>query len=514
MSEGRRSSVGSGSESATRLSRVEERETLHNLNSRLQYFLSRMKELEARNGELQAKVDTGSAAAKSHNDSMRAVYERELAELRAAQENDVELIAELKARAAANAAQAAESAKVAAASRKKAERCDDAEARLRLVTEERDRALVAGKDAAERAEKASQAAAVAESKASLLEKKLAPLREQLATAEELRRKEAATFRETIDELTGANRGELARMQAAYDAQLQDALEAAKRRADEERKAELEQLAAHFQTVEAELSREAGEERAAKESALARAAELGASVSEARERAGTAERRAAEIERELGAHKRKDEQALVSLRQQLEDARAARKEKEAEFNELMDVKISLDEELKTYRCLIEGEEERLGITPTQDRALKRRRVAAGPAPYISQLDLLNDCVTVKNAGDEVCALGGYKLQSVHSTEVSFTFPAEFEILPGAAVTVWSGKKNQRRRRDPQTELWWSPRYMWNDEGDMAILHDPSGGEVSKLEAAAKTVADAPEPGGGAADDGAGARAGGERQCAVM
>lgn len=77
--------VGSGSESMTRLTRVEERETLHNLNSRLQIFLSRVKELESRNSELQAKVDTGSAAAKSHNDAMRAVYERELAELRAAQ---------------------------------------------------------------------------------------------------------------------------------------------------------------------------------------------------------------------------------------------------------------------------------------------------------------------------------------------------------------------------------------------------------------------------------------------
>ncbi|KAJ1628708.1 hypothetical protein T492DRAFT_141838 [Pavlovales sp. CCMP2436] len=115
-----------------------------------------MKELEARNGELQTKVDSGSAGAKAHNDSMRAVFEKQIAELRSAQETDVELIAELKSRAAMSEAKASENGKVASAYKKKAERCDEAEVKLRAVIEERDKALVLFKNTEERAEKAEQ----------------------------------------------------------------------------------------------------------------------------------------------------------------------------------------------------------------------------------------------------------------------------------------------------------------------------------------------------------------------
>jgi chromosome segregation ATPase len=302
---------------------VEERETLHNLNSRLQYFLTRMKELEARNSELQTRVDSGATSSKTQSEQMRGAYEKELSELRRSQDKDLELIAELKARAATHAAKAIESDKVAASHKRKAERCDELEAKWRQAGEERERLAGALKAEEERAEKAAQAAAVAEAKAALLEKKLAPLREQLATAEELRRKEGATFRETIDELTGVNRGELARMQAAYDAQLKDALDAAKTRADEERAAEVEQLAAHFQTVEAELSREAGEEREAKQAAQKRAAELAISTDELLKRVNAAERRVAELDRELSERGRALDTSVATLQAQLESARARR-----------------------------------------------------------------------------------------------------------------------------------------------------------------------------------------------
>lgn len=493
---GRRSSMGSGAgpDSVTRLTRVEERETLHNLNTRLQFFLSRMKELEARNGELQSKVDTGASAAKAQTESMRTVYERELAELRAAQEKDVELIADLRKRAANNATQAAEAGQIASANKRKAERCDEAEAKLRAVVDERDRALSSLKELESRAERLSQALSIAEEKASLLEKKLAPLREQLSTAEELRRKEASTFRDTIDELTGANRDELARMQVAYDAQLKDALDSAKLRSDAERKAELEQLGVHFHSVEEQLTREIAEQRTAKESALQRSAELAAGQDSLQQRALVAERRAVEAERALADAERARTSEVSSLQAQLESARESRRRKEEEFNELMDVKISLDAELKTYRCLLELEEQRLGITPTAVRSSKkRRRTHAGPKLFVSTLDLTNDCVSVKNAGDESATLGGLGIKSVHNESVVFEFPPEFELQPGMAVTVWSGKKNLKAKRDPLTELWWSPRYMWNDGGDTALLFNlTTKAEVSRLEATANSVAQAPDP----------------------
>lgn len=58
-------------------------------------------------------------------------------------------------------------------------------------------------------------------------------------------------------------------------------------------------------------------------------------------------------------------------------------------------------------------------------------------------------------------------------------------------------------------------MWNDEGDSAVLRDPAGAEVSRLDAPAKSVVDAPDPSAaGDEADGSVAAGGGERQCAVM
>jgi len=509
MSESRR--LSTGSDSATRISRVEERDTLHNLNSRLQYFLSRMKELESRNSELQAKVDSGSSASKSVTESMRTLYERQLTELRAQSEKDTELVAELKGKLAAIQAQSGESLRNNASLKKKAEKADELEAKLRVVTDERDRLAAALKDAEARADVAAQAQVTAESKAAILEKKLAPLRDQLQTSEELRRKETAVYREQNEELSKANRTELARISEQYEMQLQDALKAAKARSDEERKNEVEQLAAHFHTVEEQLTRENNEERLAKDAALKRAAELSASHQALQARVAEHDKRVAELEKNLAERSRSHEATVAHLDSLLHVARQARKEKDVEFNELMDVKISLDEELKTYRMLIEGEEQRLGITPTAVRAAKRRRTAvSGPAPFVASLDLTNDCFTVKNAGDETAPLGGFTVKSgLGDAEPAYEFPAEFELLPGSSVTVWSGKKNQRKKRDPQTELWWSPRYMWNDKGDTAIFSNPQGAEVNRVVAPANGVGHAPDPSGAAEGE-----AGGENKCAIM
>lgn len=58
-------------------------------------------------------------------------------------------------------------------------------------------------------------------------------------------------------------------------------------------------------------------------------------------------------------------------------------------------------------------------------------------------------------------------------------------------------------------------MWSDEGDCAVLRDPSNAELSRLEAAAHSVARAPDPTAADGDDDEDeARASGERQCAVM
>jgi len=513
--------MGGGPDSATRLSRVEERDTLHNLNARLEYFLSRMKELEVANDDLQVRVDTAASVHKTQSDQLRDMYEKQLTDMRKTSEKDVELITELKSKLSAAQKEANEATKDKVALTRKAQLADELDVKLRAVTDERDRLASRAKEAEARAAELEKSAAVFEAKANMLEKKLAPLRDQLATAEELRRKESETYRAQIAELSGGSRSEIDKLKASYDKQLLEAMEKQKKRADEERLTELAQVREHFTAVEAELMRAVDEEKAARASADERMGDLNAQVRQLRARASQAEAQAAALEKTLAERIAHFDAAIARLDQQLQEARAARQQKEVEFNELMDVKISLAEELKTYTKLLEGEEERLGITPTKEP--KRRRfttaddggggasgAASGPLPYLATLDLINDSFALKNAGDAPAPLGGFKVVSAHATDVSFEFPDDFELQPGATVTVYSGKKNQRKKRDPRTELWWSPRYMWRNEGDEAIMYDSSGSEVGRLVAEANSIAEADPP----TEAAGGGDAGGDNKCVIM
>lgn len=61
--------------------------------------------------------------------------------------------------------------------------------------------------------------------------------------------------------------------------------------------------------------------------------------------------------------------------------------------------------------------------------------------------------------------------------SFNFPDDLEVAPGAKVTVWSGR-HAKEHHNPPTDLYWTRRFVWNNNGDTAILVNAEGEEVSQ------------------------------------
>ncbi|GBE22839.1 thermonuclease precursor [bacterium BMS3Bbin01] len=96
----------------------------------------------------------------------------------------------------------------------------------------------------------------------------------------------------------------------------------------------------------------------------------------------------------------------------------------------------------------------------------------PGPDGQRLN--QETVTFDNNQESPVDLSGWTLRDGSSVH-RFVFPAGFELLPGAGVTVHTGCG-----RDSSKDLYWcADGPIWNNEGDVVILSDDSGALVSSI-----------------------------------
>merc|ERR1719186_1306103 len=118
------------------------------------------------------------------------------------------------------------------------------------------------------------------------------------------------------------------------------------------------------------------------------------------------------------------------------------------------------EIAAYRKLLEGEEARMGLSPSSEsvhseggRGAKRKRLMeidesytgsnitttyTQPGPILI-LPLEDDvkCIKLKNTSEKEESLGGFALSSVaEGIETTYKFHRTVKVGPGAIVTVWS------------------------------------------------------------------------------
>eukprot|EP01138_Halocafeteria_seosinensis_P004410 gb/GECG01004511.1/.p1 GENE.gb/GECG01004511.1/~~gb/GECG01004511.1/.p1 ORF type:complete len:779 (+),score=168.64 gb/GECG01004511.1/:1-2337(+) len=95
-----------------------------------------------------------------------------------------------------------------------------------------------------------------------------------------------------------------------------------------------------------------------------------------------------------------------------------------------------------------------------------------------VDLVEEKVSVENRLEEPLNMDGWSLRS-DIGEQTFRFPDNFVLQPGETVTVWSGP-GAASMEDPPRHLYWTSRYIWNNQGDKAVLLDDEGREVSMVD----------------------------------
>ncbi|XP_040914175.1 lamin-B1 [Toxotes jaculatrix] len=231
-------------------------------------------------------------------------------------------------------------------------------------------------------------------------------------------------------------------------------------------------------------------------------------------------RITELEAALAQEKDTSRRLLADKDRQVAEIQAKMQEQLNEYEQLLDVKLALDMEINAYRKLLEGEEERLKLSPspssrvTVSRASsssrsvrttrgKRKRIdveeqeasssvsiahsasATGPI-CIDEIDTDGKFVCLHNSGDEDQAMVGYEMIKTSGNATStYKFTPKFVLKAGQKVTVWASDAGVSSK--PPTDLVWKNQSSWGSGEDVhVVLINPQGEEVAKRTTTYKTA----------------------------
>ncbi|KPP64016.1 lamin-B2-like, partial [Scleropages formosus] len=521
--------------SPTRISRLQEKEELRHLNDRLAVYIDRVRALELENDRLLLKVSEKEEVTTREVTGIKTLYEAELADARRVLDETARERAKLQIDLGkANA----ELEEVTRNFKKKDGDLTLAQARV--------------KELESMYNKSEAALSTALSENAALGAELADLKAQLAKAEDAhavakKQLEAETllrvdlenrcqslseeleFRKSMfeEEVKETRRRHEKRMvevdsgaQQDYEFKLTQALQDLRRQHEEQVSIYKEELEQTFKAkldnakVSSDLNDKAvSAAREELQEAHMRIESLGYQLSALQKQASASEQRIRELEDILASDRDKYRRQLDAKEREMAEMRDCMQQQLNEYQELLDVKLALDMEINAYRKLLEGEEDRLKLSPSQSsrvtvsraattsssvrtsRAKRKRMEESGtssqPKVHVSQeaeatgsitieeIDLEGKSVTLKNSSEKDQSLGSWRLkrQIGEGEEIAYKFTPKYVLKAGQTVTVWSSDAGVSH--SPPTDLLWKSQSSWGT-GDniLTVLVNSEGEEVAK------------------------------------